>query len=166
MTPLRTSVLAVAAAVVLAGCRADTSGTPTVDAESVIGTAQAVAQLTRAAVSPTALPTQVTASPTTQSATPTITSTPAPAGPTATAAYNANVRSGPGVEFERIDDFYQGQTATLTGRRVNSLGELWWYIHRTGGGWDGWVWDGAVVVTGDVSGVPYLELPGTATPTG
>ncbi len=166
MSVMRTSVLTIALAAILAGCGSGAPGTPTMDPESVIATAEAVAQLTRSAVSPTSPPPRGTPTPTAPAVTLTATSAPSPAGPTASAAYNANVRSGPGVEFERIDDFYLGQSANLIGRHVNSLGELWWYIHRIGGGWDGWVWDGAVVITGDVSGVPFLEMPATPTPTG
>jgi len=63
-----------------------------------------------------------------------------------------------------IDGFYQGQTARLVGRYVNGLGELWWYIDRIGAGIDGWVWDGAVAVTGDANAVPFLTPPPTPTP--
>ena len=164
MPRLRTTVLALSLLAFLVSCGGAPTESPTPDSEALIATAEAEAQMTRAAVTPTAPPTRVTPTLTSAPVTPTVTSTPAPTGPAATAAYNANIRSGPGVEYDVIDAFYQGQAARLAGRYVNGLGELWWYVLRIGPGLAGWVWDGAVVVTGDVSGVPFLEPPPTPTP--
>ncbi len=165
MLRLRTSVLIFGLAALLVGCRAAPAESPTADPDSVIATSQAAAEMTRAAVTPTLPPTvEVSPSPTVMLMTPTISTTPTLVGAAVTASYNANVRDGPGVQYGVIDGFYQGQTARLVGRYVNGLGELWWYIDRIGAGIDGWVWDGAVAVTGDANAVPFLTPPPTPTP--
>ncbi|MCZ6529185.1 MAG: hypothetical protein O6949_02480, partial [Chloroflexi bacterium] len=42
----------------------------------------------------------------------------------------------------------------------------WWLIRRFGeAGRDGWVWSGAVTLSGNEAGVPVLEPPPTPTPT-
>jgi uncharacterized protein YgiM (DUF1202 family) len=161
----RVPILVVLAAAVLVGCSNGAAGTQTLSADEVIATAQAAALATRGAITPTATPTPVTPSPTVPVATATPTLAPTSEIPIGTAAYNANVRSGPGVEYESVDGFYQGQTAELIGRTVNALGETWWLLRRIGSGLNGWVWDRAIVVSGDVSGVPNLEPPASPTPT-
>ncbi len=134
---------------------------PTLTSQEVLSTAQAIAELTRSAPTPTLSPVPVTETPTVAppTSTPTITSTPNFA--TATAKYNVSVRSGPGEDYPIVDLFLQGQTAQITGRYDDTPIGTWWLVARIGAGIDGWVWSGAADVAGDTSGVPILEAPPT-----
>ncbi len=163
---MRRIALAGLAAALLSACTLGSgpTGTPTLTSDQVLQTAQAEAVLTREAASPT--PTRVleTATPTAPTATATLSVTATATNAIATADYNANVRSGPGVNYGWVDFFLGGQTATVIGRYESDVDGTWWSIRRIGGGLDGWVWGGAVTVTGDLSGVPYLTPPPTPTP--
>ncbi len=158
-------LLLAGAFLVSAGCSlsAGTASTPTPSAEQVIRTAQAMAEATRGAATPTLPPSPVPPSPTMPLATDTPASTSTPTSPIATADYNANVRSGPDESYPVIDVFLQGQTADVVGRNNNlssgTSGGTWWLLRRIGGGLDGWVFSGAVTLSGDSSGVPNQELP-------
>ncbi len=127
----------------------------------VLETAQAKAEATRAATFQTPPPTPITPSPTAPliTDTPAPTLTPTPSQPIAIADYNAYVRSGPDESYEHIDFFLEGQRAAIIGMFENELNGTWWFITRLGEGKDGWIWSGAVSVSGDVTGVPMLEAP-------
>ncbi|NOR89541.1 MAG: hypothetical protein GQ524_04735, partial [Anaerolineales bacterium] len=57
------------------------------------------------------------------------------------------------------DFFLEGQRAFVVGRFESETNGTWWYIRRIDVGKDGWIWSGAVTLTGDVSGIPILEAP-------
>ena len=140
--------------------------TPSPSSEQVLQTAQAIAQATLDAVTPT----QTMAPPTDTPGPPTETLTPEPTDtpsiPTAVADYNANIRSGPGEEYEVIDFILSEEAGEIIGRYDDTPIGTWWFIRRFGeAGRDGWVWGGAVTLSGNETGVPVLEPPPTATPT-
>jgi hypothetical protein len=157
---LSTFVLVFAA--IVAGCSSGSSRpTPTLTSDQVIRTAEAIAQLTSQATTPT--PSPIPASPT---GTPTLaTSTPAPtpssASPMATAKYTVAVRTGPGEVYEQLDLFVQGQVADVYGQYTGSPIGPWYFIHRIGAGKDGWVWSGAVDFSGNPAQVPPMDAPPT-----
>lgn len=127
----------------------------------VIETASAKAELTRQATLQTPPPTPITPSPTEPlvTDTPIPTETPTPSVPVAQADYNAYVRTGPDESFESIDFFLQGQTAEVVGRYTNEATGTWWYIQRIDAGKDGWVWGGAVTLSGDENTIPFIDPP-------
>jgi len=152
---------------VLSGCNLASreASTPTVSSEQVLQTARAIAQATLEAASPT--PTR--APPTDTPGPPTETFTPEPTGtpstPLVTADYNANLRSGPGEEYEVLDFFLGGEQANVVGRYDDTPIGTWWSIERIGEGRDGWIWSGAATLSGSDLGVPVLVPPPTPTPT-
>jgi uncharacterized protein YraI len=81
-----------------------------------------------------------------------------------TADYNANVRRGPGEEYEIVDFVLAGEQADVIGRYDDSPIGTWWLIQRIGEGRNGWVWAGAVTLSGNDFGVPAVEPPPTSTP--
>lgn len=154
-------------ALAVTGCNLPAEGptpTATLSSDDILRTAEAIAEMTRQAASPTPSPTPVTPTPTMPPETPTPTLTATPSVPMATANYNANVRRGPDESYEVIDFFLQGQQARIAGRYDNPVTGTWWFLRREGQGLDGWVWGGAVTVSGDTSGVPFLTPPPTSTP--
>ncbi|MEW6566727.1 MAG: SH3 domain-containing protein [Chloroflexota bacterium] len=154
-----------AALLTLAACtlRAGPTPTPTLSSQDALRTAETMAEATRLAASPTASPTPVPASPTPVLTTDTSTPTATPSSAIVTANYNANVRSGPDVAFDWVDFLLQGQSAQVVGRYENTESGTWWYIRRIGQGKDGWIWGGAVTLSGDASGIPLLPPPPTST---
>ena len=159
---LRAIVMVMPVSILLAACGLGRpESTPTLSADDVLSTAQAYAEATRNAVTPTASATEAPPTPTV----PLSTATPAPTAtlnfPVVTAKYNVAVRSGPGEVYEAIDLFLQGQTAQVIGRYDDTDIGTWWSILRIGQGLNGWVWSGAVDLVGDVSGIPVLEAPPT-----
>jgi hypothetical protein len=152
-------------AVLLAGCGLGRpAATPTISSEDVLGTAQAYAEETRNAVTATPTATPVPPTPTVPLATDTPAPTSTPTFPVVTAKYSVAVRSGPDEVYPAIDLFLQGQTAQVIGRFDDTPIGTWWSILRIGQGINGWVWSGAVDLSGDVSGVPVLEAPPTPDP--
>ena len=140
------------------------SSTPTPSSEQVLVTARAIAQSTLDAASPT----PTLAPPTDTPGPPTETSTPGPTDTpsitTAVADYNANIRSGPGEEYEIIDFILAEEAGEIVGRYDDTPIGTWWFIRRFGEtGRDGWVWEGAVTLSGNESSVPVLEPPPTPT---
>lgn len=150
------------AASILGACSfGSNGGPPTLTSDQAMHTAEAIAQLTSQAITPTSSP--IPASPT---ATPILaTSTPGPTAsstsPTATAKYAVAVRDGPGEVYQQIDLFLQGQVADVYGQYTDPAIGLWYYIHRIGAGKDGWVWSGAVDFSGNLGQVPPMEAPPT-----
>ncbi len=159
-------MMVLAAAAALAGCNRPGAETPTEtpSSDQVLLTAQAIAEATMAAV--TATPTRVppTDTPEVPTDTPTPMLTATPSSPIITADYNANIRNGPGEIYEVIDVILAGSQGNVIGRYDNSPIGTWWYIERIGEGLNGWVWDGAVTLSGSALGVPALEAPPTSTP--
>lgn len=140
--------------------------TPTPSSEQVLQTAQAIAQATidSATSTPTLAPPTDTPGPPTETFTPEPTGT--PSIPTAVANYNANIRSGPGEEYEIIDFILAEEAGEIVGRYDDTPIGTWWFIRRFGdAGRDGWVWSGAVTLSGSEAGIPILEPPPTPTPT-
>ncbi|HLC04735.1 MAG TPA: SH3 domain-containing protein [Anaerolineales bacterium] len=159
---LRLGLLPVMALGLIACGRAqEPAGTPTISSDDVLMTAEAIAQATRSAATPT--PSQTPMPPTAteilESATPAATATPLSA--IVKADYNANVRSGPDEIFPAIDVLLQGDQANAVGRYSNPANGIWWSIRRIGSGRDGWIWGGAVTLSGDAGQVPFLESPPT-----
>jgi hypothetical protein len=156
----------IVAAIGLGACRGEQTpgATPTMSSEQVLATAQGIAEQTRSAASPTASPTPITPSPTIPQESPTLEATSTPTSPRLRASYNANVRSGPGEEYEVIDVLLQGQEADVLGRYDDTPIGTWYFISRSGGGLDGWVWSGAVILSGNAGLIPFRDAPPTSTP--
>ena len=130
-----------------------------ITAEEVLQTAEAIAAATRNAdtATPTQSPLTATPSPVPETETPAPTATPNIA--LAEPLYNAYVRSGPGANYKEIDFFLIGQQAEVIGQFYNEESGTWWYLQRIEQGRDGWIWEGAVTVFGDTSGIPFLAAP-------
>jgi hypothetical protein len=160
-----TASVAVLALVGLAGCRAlrGEPPTPTLSSDDVLQTAEAIAEQTRQATTPTATRTPVPPSPTVPLETPTSAFTPTPSTAAVTANYNANVRTGPGEGYPVIDFLLQGEAADVVGRFDNPQTGRWWSIRRRGRGLDRWIWGGAVTFSGAEAAVPFLPAPPTPT---
>jgi hypothetical protein len=152
--------LAASGLVACRGPAAPASSTPS--PEQVIATAEAIADLTRAAVTPTATLPPFTSTPEPPTATPTLAATATPDFPIATALFNAYVRSGPDDAHPNVDFILQGQTGEILGQYNNFTSEtsagVWYLIRRIGGGLDGWVYGGAVSVAGDPNAIPPIDL--------
>lgn len=161
------AALAVAGALIMCGCSLGGAGRSTASAtlssDDVLHTAEAMAEMTRAAASPTPSPTVAppTETEVLETATPQDSLTPSSAQ--VTANYNANVRSGPDEAFEVIDFLLEGNQAQPIGRFDNAANGTWWYITRAEG-FDGWIWGGAVTLSGSQAGIPFRESPPTPTP--
>lgn len=166
--PRSLALLAALVSLALAGCGSGAPSAPTdpptLSSDDVMSTAEAIAEATRQASTPT---------PTRQLATPTPTDVPTTATPSATstasspvviADYNANVRSGPGEEFDPIDFLYEGDPADVQGRFMEDEIGVWYFITRQDQGIPGWIWSGAVTLQGDPNVIPILESPPTPTP--
>ncbi len=151
----------------LAGCNFPGSEaiTPTLSSDQVVETAQAIAQATLAAVTPTQTQLPATPSPAPPTDTPLATATPTSGAPVVTANYNANIRRGPGENYEALDFLLGGKQADVLGRYDNSPIGTWWYVRPIGGGITGWVWSGAVTFSGNAFVVPLLTPAPTSTST-
>jgi hypothetical protein len=157
------------ASIIFSGCSSNgnTPEQPTRSSEDVIRTAEAIAEKTRqfSTNTPEPIPTEVVPSPTIVESTSTPIPTETPASPKVRANYNANVRSGPDEIYPVVDFFYEGQEADVIGLNIHPVLGTWWYIKRIGQGLNGWVWGGAVTLSGDAGGIPYFEAPPTPTAT-
>ncbi|HEX2907916.1 MAG TPA: SH3 domain-containing protein [Phototrophicaceae bacterium] len=100
----------------------------------------------------TPLPPQVTATPTFDPS------------PRATVTLNApvNVRLGDSVVYAAFAALQPGETVSVVGR--SSLGSGWLQVQLSSGQ-RGWVSPSVVSVSGDLSGVPFVEPPPPPTPT-
>lgn len=156
-------VILIGATMVSCNLGSRVESTPTLSSEDVLATAQAIAEQTLQAATETPSPTPPTPSPTTPLETTTPEPTSTPSIPLLTADYNANVRFGPGEEYDIIDVILAAQAAEVVGRYDDTPIGTWWFIRRIEGGIDGWVWSGAVTVSGNAAGVPVLEPPPTPT---
>jgi hypothetical protein len=156
----------VAFCTLLLGCTPseEMNSTPTRSGAAVINTAKAYAELTRQSTVQTPPPTPIPPSPTPIPPTPTPEPTETLGPPIVTANYNVYVRNGPDEVYDHIDFFLEGQTADVIGQYENPVSGGWWYIQRIGEGRDGWVWSGAVTLTGFTDGVPFLDPPPTPSP--
>lgn len=159
--------MAALAALGLAGCNFGAGGgptaTPTLSSADVLKTAQAMAQATRQAASPTATVLPVTETETPIAMTDTPAPTASPSSPTVTANYNAYIRTGPDESYDYIDFLLEGASAQVLGRYDNPSSGTWWYVAPIEKGLDGWVWGGAVSFAGAQSDVPYRQPPPTPT---
>lgn len=137
---------------------------PTMSSQDVLNTAEAIAEATRNAVTSTPSPSPIppTATEPEETATPQPTAT--PSGVYAVPNYNANIRQGPDETYEVIDFFIEGSRAEVVGRFDHATMGPWWFIQPIGGGRNGWVWGGAVTVSGNAALVPYFDPPPTSTP--
>ncbi|HEX9796815.1 MAG TPA: hypothetical protein VGA52_07475 [Anaerolineales bacterium] len=142
------------------GAPAGPTATATLTSADVLATAQAMAEATRQASTPT--PTRPAATPTPSAEPPTAapSQTGTPNAPLVIADYNANVRSYPGEAYAVIDFMLQGESANAVGQYLTEDSGLWYYITRIGEqGRVGWIWSGAVTVAGDPNQIPFLEAP-------
>lgn len=169
MNSFRTTlILMTGTALLMTGCNfgapAGPTETPTLSSDDVMRTAEAMAEATRQASSPTPTINPATLTPTQSptTATPTVTST--PSTPVVIADYNANVRSGPGEVFGVVDFLLQGDQASAEGRFIHDDTGVWYYVTREGQGLPGWIWGGAVTVAGNPDTIPFLQSPPTPTP--
>lgn len=75
----------------------------------------------------------------------------------------ANVRSGPGTEYDSIGRMIRGQSAPIIGQALNG-DRLWYQIVYFGGPNNtGWVWDRLVRVDGSTDSIPQAAVPPTPT---
>ena len=164
---IRTITLTILIGILICGCNPsqDPLITPTRSGESIISTAKVYAEQTRHATAQTPPPVTISPSPIAIQETSTPEPTETPSVPIVTADYNSHVRSGPDEMYQNIDFLLTGQTAEVIGRFENDNTGTWWYIRRIGEGKDGWIWSGAVTLSGNAGGVPVLEAPPTPTPT-
>ncbi len=162
-----TFLILVVLALVIASCSSSEgqSDEPTRSSEDVLRTAEAIAQKTRQAVTPTHTNTPITPTATSPPPTETPVWTAPPTVPIVSPVYNANVRSGPDEAYPIIDFFLDGQEAEVIGRYEHPQMGTWWFINRIGQGLNGWVWNGAVILSGNPAEIPYFEPPPTPTET-
>jgi hypothetical protein len=155
-----TSVLII---LLLAGCNlASGMGVePTRSADEVLATAKAAAEVTKQATLLTPPPTPIppTLTPTPGEPTSTPTNTPAPAQVTIIAKYNVYARVLPGEEHGHVGFFFQGEEAEAYGRFEHLISGSWFRIILPDTGTEAWVWNGAVDMIGDSSGLPVVENP-------
>lgn len=153
---------------VLPGCAfgsvQEPTESPTLSSEDVLATAQAIAEATRSASTPTPSRVAATATPSEVPPTRTPTATGTPETPIIIADYNAHVRSGPAEAFDSIDYLLEGDRANAAGQFLNDESGSWYFVRRIEGGRDGWIWGGAVTLSGNVNLIPYIESPPTPTP--
>jgi hypothetical protein len=152
------SISMAALAAMLAGCSLGARGTPTPSADDVIRTAEAMAEQTKQAATPTSSPTPVMPTVTFTPATPTlaVTATPAVSGLVVTANYPVSIREGPGEGYAQVDLFLTGQMAVVIGRFDDTPIGTWYLVQRVEVGKDGWVWSGAVTLVGDPALIPVV----------
>lgn len=164
---IRTITLTILIGILICGCNPgqDPLITPTRSGESIISTAKVYAEQTRQATVQTPPPITISPSPIAIQETSTPEPTETSSVPIVTADYNSHVRSGPDEMYQNIDFLLTGQTAEVIGRFENDNTGTWWYIRRIGEGKNGWIWSGAVTLSGYAGGVPVLEAPPTPTPT-
>lgn len=166
--PRSLAILMAMVPIMLAGCGADAplaeTVPPTLSSDEVMSTAEAIAEATRGASTPTPTRQLTTPTPSEAPATATPSATSSPSSPIVVADYNANVRTGPGEEFGQVDFLYEGDAADVQGRYTEDEIGVWYYITRQGQGLPGWIWSGAVTLQGDPNLIPILESPPTPTP--
>ncbi len=73
---------------------------------------------------------------------------------TATALVGLNVRSGPGLQFEKVGVLLAGQRVILDGRSG-----IWYHFGGLDSPGTGWITRGLVRVTGDPKSLPEISLP-------
>lgn len=91
---------------------------------------------------------------------PTVTGT--PAGPVVMVFERANVRSGPGVDYDQVGVLIFGQTAPAVGR--SPAGEWIQIVYPGAPGDRGWVFTPLVRLEPSSATLPIVELPPTPTP--
>lgn len=124
-----------------------TGDSPSTDASGAILTAPTVAPLV--VVAPTVAPLVVVA--------PTV-ATGGSCNPTATAAVNANVRTGDSTAYSVVGTLPRGQQAPIIGRSSRSA----WYVIRLSNGTQGFISPTTISIVGDVTCAPFTEPPALA----
>ncbi|MGV2433904.1 MAG UNVERIFIED_CONTAM: SH3 domain-containing protein [Anaerolineae bacterium] len=124
-----------------------TGDSPSTDASGAILTAPTVAPLV--VVAPTVAPLVVVA--------PTV-ATGGSCNPTATAAVNANVRTGDSTAYSVVGTLPRGQQAPIIGRSSRSA----WYVIRLSNGTQGFISPTTISIVGDVTCAPLTEPPALA----
>lgn len=81
--------------------------------------------------------------------------------PTVTARISANVRAGDSTGYPTVGSLPEGQQAPIIGRSSSGTG---WYNIRLANGTIGWIAGSTVIISGDLSRVPYVAPPPTSTP--
>lgn len=81
--------------------------------------------------------------------------------PIVTARISANVRMGNGTEYPTVGSLPEGEQAPIIGRIGDGSG---WYNIRLANGAIGWIAGSTVIVSGDLSRVPFVSPPATPTP--
>lgn len=82
--------------------------------------------------------------------------------PRVTATVDSNVRSGDSTRYPRIGFLFEGETAPIVGRSSTGSG---WYLIQLSDGDRGFIAPSIVQVSGDLSGVPFVDPPPLPTPT-
>lgn len=124
-----------------------TGDSPSTDASGAILTAPTVAPLV--VVAPTVAPLVVVA--------PTV-ATGGSCNPTATAAVNANVRTGDSTAYSVVGTLPRGQQVPIIGRSSRSA----WYVIRLSNGTQGFISPTTISIVGDVTCAPLTEPPALA----
>ena len=78
--------------------------------------------------------------------------------PTATAAVNANVRTGDSTAYSVVGTLPRGQQAPIIGRSSRSA----WYVIRLSNGTQGFISPTTISIVGDVTCAPFTEPPALA----
>jgi uncharacterized protein YraI len=125
-----------------------------------------VPTMTPVPLPPTATPTLVMATPAAPAPAPAATpvaaaNTPASTGPVVTVNTSLNVRTGPGVVYDRVGSLASGATADILGRNADSG---WWQISYDGAPeGKGWI-SASYGEARNTDGVPVVEAPPAPTP--
>lgn len=81
--------------------------------------------------------------------------------PVVTARISANVRAGDSTSYPTIGSLPEGEQAPIIGRSTGGTG---WYNIRLSNGAIGWIAGSTVIISGDLSSVPFVAPPATPTP--
>jgi len=99
----------------------------------------------------------------TVSLTPGSSASPTQSVPMINASLNTNCRTGPGLVYGIVGYLQVGEPSQVVGRYQ---GDSWWLIqHPTQPNRTCWVWSRTTSVTGDISGLPFVQAPPTPTRT-
>lgn len=93
---------------------------------------------------------------------PTLTSAKPVSIPMFTFSQNAFGRQGPGVAYEALIVFLQGQIVQIDGRNLDE--PRWWWVLIPGSSEHGWVSDSTGSASGPIEGVPVIIAPPLPTP--
>jgi hypothetical protein len=77
-------------------------------------------------------------------------------------ADTANLRSGPGTSFDRVDTARQGDTFNVVAQAGG--GQDVWYLVSLSGNRQGWVWSGIVILSPSNAQIPFADTVVSASP--